>query len=181
MTELNHVVATLQRGGVIAYPTEAVFGLGCDPCNKQAVLKILELKQRPVEKGLILIAASARQLSQFIEEETLHSFPHVLASWPGPNTWLLPCKKDTPAWLTGEFDTLAVRVTAHSLAASICKEFGRPLVSTSANPANMPPAKTASEVEAYFGDKVDLLIDGPVNVDASVSSIRDARTNRQLR
>ena len=181
MTGFDDAVATLKQGGVIAYPTEAVFGLGCDPENKSAVEKILHLKQRPVDKGLIVIAGKIDQLYRYIESKTIESFHHVVESWPGPHTWLLPCTNDTPRWLTGQYDTLAVRVTAHITAAGICNAFDGPIVSTSANPADLPPAKITADVLTYFGNNIDLIIDGEVNPQADVSTIRDARTNKQLR
>ncbi|HEY3487345.1 MAG TPA: Sua5/YciO/YrdC/YwlC family protein [Gammaproteobacteria bacterium] len=171
----------LRTGGVIAYPTEAVYGLGCDPVNESAVHKILVLKQRPVEKGLILIAADTHQLEQYIDPGLLSQNPAVLASWPGPHTWLFPCKKTTPRWLTGRHDTLAVRVTAHPVAAGLCRAFGAALVSTSANPANDAPAREPQQVKRYFGEGVDMIINGAVDTSAQVSSIREALTGKQLR
>ena len=107
----------MHRGGVIAYPTEAVYGLGCDPWNGEAVARLLAIKRRDVSKGLILIAADAAQLAPFVEELPAARMAEIRASWPGPHTWLLPARAITPRWLTGRFDTLAVRVTAHPLAA----------------------------------------------------------------
>jgi L-threonylcarbamoyladenylate synthase len=173
--------AVLKRGGIIAYPTEAVYGLGCDPSNKAAVLRLLELKQRPVEKGLILIATERSQLEMFIDPAVFDLYPDVTASWPGPFTWLMPCRADTPTWLRGNHDTLAVRVTAHSLSAGLCKNFGSALVSTSANPGSLPPALTADEVRKYFDEQLDAIIEGDTGGLATVSSIRDARSGRQIR
>jgi L-threonylcarbamoyladenylate synthase len=174
-------VECLRSGGVIAYPTEAVYGLGCDPENSDAVHKILRLKQRPVEKGLILIAADAAQLARYIAPATLKLYPQVQASWPGPHTWILPCTAATPDWLTGEHDALAVRVTDHPIAADLCKAFGAPLVSTSANPAGADPARTSEGVEQYFGREIDLIVDGKVGGLQQVSTIRDARDGRHVR
>lgn len=181
MSSFDEVAAILHRGGIIAYPTEAVFGLGCDPSREAAVVKVLQLKQRPIEKGLIVIAATVDQLYPFIAKGVFAQFPDVLQSWPGPNTWLLPCKKNTPKWLTGEHDTLAVRVTAHPIAAALCRAFNGPLVSTSANPSNKEPARNKKAVETFFPSMLDIIVDGEVNVEASVSSIRDARNGQLLR
>jgi L-threonylcarbamoyladenylate synthase len=173
--------ALLRAGGVIAYPTEAVYGLGCDPTNEAAVLRILALKQRPVDKGLILIAADTRQLEPYIEPISLHQNPEVASTWPGPHTWLFLCRTGTPAWLTGTHDTLAVRVTAHPVAAGLCRAFGGAIVSTSANPAGADPARDAATVADYFDDEIDMVVDGTVDIKAQVSSIRDARTGQQFR
>ena len=173
--------ACMRAGGIIAYPTEAVYGLGCDPADETAVHRILALKQRPVDKGLILVAADVAQLHPYIEPRLFAEHPEVLASWPGPHTWLFPCKPATPTWLTGTFDTLAVRVTAHPVAATLCKAFGSAIVSTSANPAGAEPARNHEAVAGFFGDKIDMIVRGTVNTQAQVSSIRDVRTGKQLR
>lgn len=182
MNDLKPTIDSLHEGGVIAYPTEAVYGLGCDPFNETAVLRLLAIKQRPLEKGLILIAAEPSQFESFIEPSVFAQYPQVLDSWPGPHTWLLPCKPDTPLWLRGIHDTLAVRVTAHPLAAALCRAFGKPLVSTSANPNSSEPARTAAEVKAMFSDdQLDMIVEGETGGLDKVSAIRDARTGRQLR
>jgi L-threonylcarbamoyladenylate synthase len=173
--------ALLRAGGVIAYPTEAVYGLGCDPANEAAVLRILALKQRSVDKGLILIAADAVQLHSYIEPRLFAANSEVHASWPGPHTWLFPCKTGTPAWLTGVYNTLAVRVTAHPVAAGLCRAFGGAIVSTSANPAGAEPARDSKTVTSYFNGEIDMIVDGAVDTTAQVSSIRDARTGQQFR
>jgi L-threonylcarbamoyladenylate synthase len=171
----------VRRGGVIAYPTEAVYGLGCDPRDERAVRRILALKSRPPEKGLILIAADPEQLDPFVLplDETLRA--RVLATWPGPFTWLLPARPDTPDWLRGAHDTLACRVTAHPVARRLCELAGTALVSTSANPAGLPPARSAAETARYFPEGLDAIVEGPVDRDASPSEIRDARSGRVLR
>ncbi|HEY5719640.1 MAG TPA: Sua5/YciO/YrdC/YwlC family protein, partial [Gammaproteobacteria bacterium] len=114
---LRAAARAVRRGGVIAYPTEAVYGLGCDPLDAVAVFELLELKGRPVGKGLILIAADFAHLRPFVDEVGPAAMAAVHASWPGPHTWLLPARAATPPWLSGDFDTLAVRVTAHPVAA----------------------------------------------------------------
>lgn len=112
-----------------------MFGLGCDPDSEAAVQRLLAIKQRPVEKGLILIAADLAQLQDYIDLSQLsdEQLARVQASWPGPFTWIMPARATTPSWLTGQFDTLAVRVTGHPQVQGLCRAFGKPLVSTSAN------------------------------------------------
>lgn len=166
----------LRAGEVIAYPTEAVYGLGCDPLDRRAVRRILDLKRRPLAAGLILIAADFAQVEDFLLPlpPALHS--KVFATWPGAVTWLLPCRPDVPVWLRGQHDSLAVRVTAHPTAAALCTRFGGALVSTSANPRGREPARTALQVRRYFGEAVDHVLTAALGGQARPSEIRDGRT-----
>ena len=170
----------LDRGDVLAYPTEAVYGLGCDPLNAAAVLRLLALKQRPLEAGLILIAADYTQIEPFVAPLSAPLRRRVFASWPGPVTWLLPARPDVPAWLRGRHATLAVRITAHPGSRALCQAFGGALVSTSANPRGRTPARTALQVQRYFGNTVAVL-HGPLGNRSRPSEIRDAATGRVLR
>lgn len=171
----------LANGGIVAYPTEAVFGLGCDPMNEAAVMRILEIKGRARSKGLILIAADPAQLAGYVEPLGEREMERILASWPGPNTWIMPALVRTPPWLTGRFDSLAVRVTDHPLAAGLCRAFGGAIVSTSANRADHPPARDARRVRLALGDGPDYVLAGACGGSARPSTIRDARTGRVLR
>jgi len=174
-------VRTLRAGGVVAYPTEAVYGLGCDPFNQRAVLRLLAIKGRAIDKGLILIAASLEQLQPLLLPRSAESMVPVLASWPGATTWLLPSRPQVPVWLTGGRDCIAVRVTAHPLAARLCERFGAPLVSSSANPSGRPPARTLLQARRAFGGQVDYFLSGATGGAARPSEIRDARDGRLLR
>ena len=175
-------VAILKNQHVIAYPTEAVFGVGCDPDSEIAVNRLLELKQRPVEKGLILIAANFEQLKPYINDEVLTPTQReaIFARWPGPVTFVFPAKATTPRWLTGRFDSLAVRVTDHPLVVELCQAYGKPLVSTSANLTTLPPCRTVEEVRAQFGDDFPVL-EGATGGRQNPSEIRDALTGEQFR
>ncbi|HGN1707916.1 TPA: L-threonylcarbamoyladenylate synthase type 1 TsaC [Providencia rettgeri] len=179
---IESIIVSLQQGGVIAYPTEAVFGLGCDPDSELAVNKLLKLKQRPWEKGLILIADSYEQLKNYVDDEQLteEQKQAMFATWPGPVTWVIPAKVSTPKWLTGQFDTLAVRVTDHELVKSLCRQYGKPLVSTSANLSGLEPCRTTNEVVAQFNESVPVL-DGVVGGRLNPSEIRDAKTGQLYR
>lgn len=178
---LRRAASVVASGGLIAYPTEAVYGLGCDPSNQAAVERLLAVKQRPVGKGLILIAASFDQLEPFVGTVEPERMVEVRGSWPGPFTWLLPARSTTPQWLTGDHDTLAVRVTAHPVAAALCRAWGGALVSTSANLSTQPPARTAAEVHEQLGSKVDFVVPGDCGPGARPSQIRDARTGKIVR
>ena len=127
----------VREGGVIAYPTEAVWGLGCDPWNEDAVYRLLALKARPVEKGLIVVAANIHQLDFLLEDLPDVWLDRLAGTWPGPNTWLVPHQERLPEWVTGVHDSVAVRVTDHPLVQELCHLTG-PLISTSANPAGRP-------------------------------------------
>ncbi|MES9873424.1 MAG: L-threonylcarbamoyladenylate synthase [Candidatus Sedimenticola sp. 6PFRAG7] len=179
--KLREAARHFRQGGLLAYPTEAVFGLGCDPLDPYAVRRILRLKQRPVEKGLILIAADFDQLRPFVQTLDDGTMQQVFESWPGPHTWLLPAADGLPYWLKGEHKTLAVRVTAHPVAAALCRACGSPLVSTSANLAGHPPARTALDVQRSLGGGIDMLIHSPVGRQTQPSTITDAVTGRTIR
>jgi L-threonylcarbamoyladenylate synthase len=178
--QLREARRCLDRGDVLAYPTEAVYGLGCDPLNAAAVMRLVALKQRPLEAGLILIAADFTQIEPFVAPLPAPVRRRVFASWPGPVTWLLPARPDVPTWLRGRHATLAVRITAHPGSRALCRTFGGALVSTSANPHGRPPARTALQVQRYFGAKI-AVVPGPLGNRPRPSEIRDAATGRVLR
>lgn len=171
---VERAAALVRDGGVIAYPTEAVFGLGCDPSNEDAVMRLLAIKSRSVFEGLILIAASAGQLEPYVQPFTPEVESMVAPTWPGPHTWIVPARETTPLWLRGRHSGVAVRVTAHPLAAALCARAGQALVSTSANLHGAPPARTAAEVEDMFGDSIDFIVPGETGGLDKPSAIRDA-------
>jgi len=179
--DIARAAAVIREGGVIAYPTEAVYGLGCDPRNPDAVRRVLAIKERPEHKGLILIAASVDQLADFVSplDDTLEA--RLLPTWPGPVTWVVPTPPETPRWLRGEHDSIAVRVTAHALTRDLCLAADTALVSTSANLSGATPARTADEVEQALGERVDLVLDGPTGGLDRPTEIRDARDGTILR
>lgn len=183
MNDIANSLAALRNGGVIAYPTEGVWGLGCDPRDEVAVLRLLALKQRDVAKGLILIASDEAQLAPFIDLASLAEaqLAEVRTSWPGPNTWIVPASKDAPRWITGAHDGIAVRVTAHPLVRALCDGFGGALVSTSANIASEPSPRTRDELDPRIVAGVDAVTDGETLGRAQPSTIRDARSGMTLR
>lgn len=171
-----------QNGEVFAYPTEAVFGLGCDPLNKEAVYKILELKLRPVEKGMILIASDFAQIENYVEFDSLpeSSQQKILESWPGPITWLLPKSSETPRWVSGESDMVAVRITKHPLVRQMCDSVNAPMISTSANPAALDPAKSTEQVIEYFGNTIHI-VEGELGQQRAPSKIFHSLTMETIR
>lgn len=180
---LEHAVAALRGGGVIAYPTEAVWGLGCDPRDEAATLRLLALKQREVDKGLILVAAHEAQLAPFADLAALAAAPRdrVRASWPGPHTWIVPATPAAPRWITGHHDGIAVRVSAHAGVIALCEAFGGALVSTSANRAGAPAPRTAAALDPRILDGVDALLAGATGGMERPTEIRDARSDDVLR
>lgn len=178
---LRQAARTIHLGGLIAYPTEAVYGLGCDPLNPEAVFRLLDLKQRPAEKGLILIAANFKQLRPFIAPLDATAHATLAADWPGPVTWLLPARPETPHWLRGDHGTLAVRVTAHPVAAALCRATGQALVSTSANLTGRRPATHTLQIRRQFGDQLDFLLTGPLGGEKRPTPIRDLTTKKLIR
>jgi len=179
--KLRMAARCIRVGGILAYPTEAVYGLGCDPWDQAAVQRLLAIKQRPEHKGLILIAADFAQLEPFVAPLDAARMQAILATWPGPNTWLLPARAGTPGWLRGQHATLAVRITAHPTAAALCATAGSAQVSTSANTSDRPPARTPLQVRLAFGPQVDLILAGRCGPRARPSTIRDGRTGAVIR
>lgn len=181
--DLARAVACLRAGGVIACPTEAVWGLGCDPMDEAAVRRLLAIKQREVAKGLLLVAADVGQLDGLVDWDALAPGQRdaVLASWPGANTWVVPAAARVPSWITGTHDGVAVRVSAHPLVAALCRGFGGPLVSTSANAAGENPARTEAQLTPALRAAVDLVLPGATGGLDRPTPIRDARTGAVLR
>lgn len=178
---LQLATAVLRRGGVVAYPTEGVYGLGCNPRNPRAVRKILRLKKRSWRQGLILIGAHWRHVEPWVDTFDEQAVARARATWPGPRTWLLPARKGTARWLRGEHATIAVRVTAHPLAAALCRRFNSAIVSTSANIHGRPPAVNAAQVRRLFGERVDAVLPGRLGGLRGPTEIRDARTGELVR
>lgn len=183
--ELNEspIVQALKNEGVIVYPTEAVYGLGCDPDSEAAVMKLLDIKQRPVAKGLILIADNFGQLLNYVDDAKIpmDKRADIFSSWPAAVTWVMPAKKSTPKWLTGQFDTIAVRVTNHPVVKQLCQEFGKPLVSTSANLSGQEPVLTLEEAKQTFGNDVSAYVEGALGGNTKPSQIKDAFTGKLFR
>jgi L-threonylcarbamoyladenylate synthase len=178
---MREAVRWLRAGGVIAYPTETVFGLGCDPLNAMAVLRLLDLKQRKIEQGLILIASDFTQLEPLLLPLSASVRNRILKTWPGPVTWTLPCVPETPVWLRGSHTSLAVRLTSHPLARTLCQSWNAPLVSSSANRHGKPPATSALGVHNAFDGEIDYILHGQVSGTGKPSEIRDGATGRVLR
>lgn len=173
----------LRGGGIVAHPTEAVWGLACDPANERATLRLLALKRRPVDKGLILLAASVAQLDGLVDWGALppKRADEIRRSWPGPNSWVMPATATVPPWIRGVHAGVAVRVTAHAPAAALCRAFGGPVVSTSANRAGAPPPRELEGFDPAVLDGVDSVLEGETGSLARPTTIRVALTGAVLR
>ncbi|MBW4935063.1 L-threonylcarbamoyladenylate synthase [Marinobacter sp. F4206] len=180
--QLHCARRTLLDGGVIAYPTEAVWGLGCDPWDIQAVERILELKNRPMNKGMILVASSLEQVRFLLDPLPPELQRAAERHWPGPVTCLLPdVKRQIPQWVRGHHSAIAVRVSSHPVVRALCDAAGMPLVSTSCNPAGRQPARYSWQVRRYFGHQLDWLVPGELGGRRNPSRIIDIVSGQQLR
>jgi L-threonylcarbamoyladenylate synthase len=153
----RRIASHLRRGGLIAYPTESCYGLGCDPDNRRAVQRLLRLKQRPQRKGLILIAVNYRQVARYLHPLTPPQQQQLKTAGAQAITCLMPALHSAPRWLRGVHDTLAIRLTVHKQAAQLCRGVGSALVSTSANRSGQRPARTYAQCLRLFGHKVWVL------------------------
>ena len=177
---VQQAAQAVRAGAVIAYPTEAVWGLGCDPWDLDAVERLLDIKGRSVDKGLILVADNIRQFDFLFEDFPELWMDRMASTWPGPNTWLVPHQNLLPPWITGVHETVALRVSDHHLVRDLCALVG-PLVSTSANPQGRPAARTRIRVEQYFRGQIDLVLGGMLGGRKNPSVIRDVATGHVVR
>jgi L-threonylcarbamoyladenylate synthase len=176
---LNQALRILQRGGIIAMPTDTVYGLHCDPHVLSAIEKIIFLKQRDANKGLILIADCLERFEHYIQPLP-SDIDKKLRTQPGI-TWLVPAAKNISKLITGDFNTVAIRISPHPLIAELSRLLDSPLISTSANISNHPVAHNKQEINAMFPTGIDLIIEGDLPKDARPSEIYDAFTNKKLR
>lgn len=183
MSELSFDAAAeaVRAGNIIAYPTEAIYGLGCDPLNQSALSQLVELKSRDDNKGLILIANEWQQLAAFVELNDQSMLDRANNSWPGPVTWVMPASQLCSTLLTGGRDTIAVRVSAHPVVRELCEHCDQALVSTSANISGDPPLETAEDIQRVFSDRIAGVVMGELGGLKSATSIFDASTGVQLR
>ena len=175
--ELIRAARAIQKGGVVAYATEYCFGFGCDPMNRSAVLHLLRIKRRTSDKGLILIAADVDQLDSYVDNIPAP----VLATWPGPHTWLLEPREGVPGWITGDHPRIALRVTAHPQAAALCQAAGMAIISTSANRSGGAPTRSYRETLRRFKGELDYVLPGMVGDAPAPTPIRDAASGELVR
>ena len=177
---LRRAVEVLRRGGVVAHATEGVWGLACDPFDRAAVDRVLEIKGRDAEKGLIVAAGRAAAFAAELDAIDAHLSARIRATWPGAVSWVVPNRR-FPPWITGGRDTVAIRVPGHAQARALADAFGGAVVSTSANRSGAAPARTAAAVLDALGDAVDFILPGRVGSSPGPSRLVDASTGRTLR
>lgn len=183
MQNFELALQALREDAVIAYPTEGVFGVGCNPDSPDTIEQLLKVKQRSKDKGLILIAANFEQLKPYIAMEQLNQeqLNRVNETWPGPVTWVMPASEQTTSWLTGQFSSIAVRVTDHPLVQQLCLAYGKPITSTSANLSGQPACMTTEEVRQQLGELGITILEGATGGRNKPSEIRDVHTLKVLR
>ena len=174
-------VQQLRAGEIIAYPTEAVYGLGCDPFNETAVRKLLALKGRPESSGFVLIASNLEQLKPWFAPVEPKLLQKAMRRWPGRVTWLFPRAESVPDYIAGDHKTIALRIIAHPACRALCEAFGSALISTSANLSSFPPARSHVEVMDYFADHIAGTLMGELGQGERPSEIRDLATGAILR
>ena len=170
----------LRAGGLVAYPTEAVYGLGCDPHNQDALRALLALKRRSPAMGLIVISHSIETALSYIDSPSDELVNKLKSSWPGPNTWIVKVK-NLNELVTGGRETVALRVSAHPVCQQLCAAFGDVLVSTSANVSGKPPATNLLQLRRQFPNGIDHIIGGALGDSSKPTQIIDSRTDKVLR
>lgn len=176
---IRYAARVLHAGGVIAYPTEGIFGIGCLPDDSDAVNRILRVKSRPVSMGLILIVSDPVQIEGWIELPLADI--DLAADADNPVTWIIPASTDAPAWICGDHDSIAVRLTSHKVARELCEQAASAIVSTSANVSGHPPARHVQVLRRQFGTLVDYIVPGDCGPATGPSEIRDYVTGKIVR
>tara|TARA_B100001173_G_C15973895_1_gene541291 strand:- start:651 stop:1187 length:537 start_codon:yes stop_codon:yes gene_type:complete len=177
MSSLGSIIEALRQGNVIAYPTEGVWGLGCDPLNEEAILKLISLKKRSKEKGLIVIGSNIDQFSNFID---IHKYKdELLSKWPGPHTWLVPVKEKISRFIIGNNTKIALRLSSHKDVINICDNFESAIISSSANKENSPPLESPDEIRKIFPEVS--ILDGKLGGLNRPSKIQDLITGEYIR
>lgn len=178
----NYAVHVLRQEGVIAHPTEAVWGLACDPFSETAVQRLLDLKGRPREKGLILISSDPAHFAGLLAPLSLELQARFSARQPRPTTWIVPdLRQQIPQWLRGKHAGVAVRVSQHPVVHALTSRFRGPIVSTSANPAGRSPAMNLGDIRHYFSGRIDYVVNGSLGEANRPSRIIDLQSGQVLR
>lgn len=180
---ISKAAEVFNHGGILVYPTEAVFGLGCDPDNHLAIKKLLAIKERSINKGLILLASNYSQLLPYINDSAINqdNLNSILSRWPGPITQILPAAEHISSLLSGCFDSIAVRITDHPDIVALCNQVNKPIISTSANLSGELPALTWQQADEVFKDKVDFIIKSKTSGLLKPSTIINAITGEVVR
>lgn len=186
ISDTKSAAALIKSGSLLLHPSESVYGIACNPLQKSCVENLLALKSRQQAKGLIIVAGELKQLENWLDTALIsRQFAHVLHSWQRQTdnktalTWLLPCKKDTPSWLRGAHQKLAVRLTVHPQLQQLCAHLGHGIVSTSANKSGQQPCTSFEEAQIRFKELP--ILRGNTLQFAAVSQIIDASSLQKIR
>lgn len=179
--DITHGARVIASGGVIAHPTEGVFGLACDPASRAALERVMRIKQRDASKGVILLAHCPDALQPYCAELEPNMTARLTKTYPHPTTFIVPAAPGASDLLTGGRSTLAVRITTHDLSLTLCRTLEHPIVSTSANRGGEPPARDAITVRETLGDDLDLIVDGELGDAQGPSAIIDIVTGQIVR
>ena len=170
----------LHDGEIIIYPTESIYGIGCDPWNESSVNKIYEIKNRPSNKPMIIVGSDIAQIEKLVDVRSLNR--SVIDSWPGHSTWLIPSNKNCPPWLKDAITAkVAIRISEHETVKKLCIDFGKPLISTSANLSEALPSKDKAEIAKIFSSSIEYIVEGSLGGSESPSIIRDMLTGEIVR
>jgi L-threonylcarbamoyladenylate synthase len=178
---IKEAIKIVDQGGIISYPTESVYGLGCNPMDMEAVLYLIDLKKRQLNKGLLLVAENVSQLEPYIDINDTLTINKLMEPTDKPVTWIVPCTASTPLWLTGDHQSVAVRISSHPTIIHLCRQFNSAIVSTSANISGQASAKKSWMVRKRFGKKIDYYVPGELGLFKNESEIRDSRTGKIVR
>jgi len=179
MHSIKKATGIILNDGVISYPTESVFGLGCDPLSKIGIERILKLKQRSIDKGLIIVAGTLQQLMPYIK--LTENEKEIILTEQSAITWLVKKSKLTPRWVSGVHTKVAVRISHHPLIINLCAELNQPIISTSANPAGAKPALTSEQSKTYFSTQVDYYLNDSTTISGQPTPIKDIETGQLFR
>lgn len=181
--DYDRAVSVLLQGGIIAYPTESVFGLGCDPDNGSALRRLIDIKKRSERKGMLIVCHDYALVTRYINQDLINDedLKFAFSCWEGFCTLALPASESVHSLLRGDFPTVAVRISRHPAVAELCGRFKKPVVSTSANLSGSEPLRTYAETESVFGRTADFILDGETLGYERPSRIIDLRTRRIMR
>ena len=177
---LNRLAQAISSGAVIGYPTDTIWGFGCDPLNYASVARILQIKNRGADKGLILLSSSLEYCLPYIDIEP-GDRDLLLAPVTRPTTWLVNASGHCPWWIRGRFPTVAIRICEHPLLRELCGRTESPLVSTSANRAGRATVRNSLQMRRQFADELDCIVTGFATGGASASEIKSLASGKTLR